>query len=508
MLENILLGVAGLFTVKNMIVIVLGMLCGIVIGSIPGLTPDLAIILCVPLTYSMEPITGILMCLGLYCGGTYGGSIAAILINTPGTPANAATILDGYPLTRQGKALKALQMALFASFVGGIISAIVLLFLSPQIAKVTLMFGPPEYLAVAIFGLSIIAGVSGGNVFKGFIGGALGLFISCIGTDTISSTLRFTFGINKMSGGIQLIIALLGLFALSELITNSAYHSSRKNQMQTSKIIIDSKKTESLTITDIKRCMKTIITGSFIGTLIGATPGTGGGIAAFISYDQARKSSQNRENFGKGELEGMAASESANNGTTGATLIPLLTLGVPGDGVTAILLGALMLQGLIPGPTLFTNQAQFVYAIMLGLILINFIMLVIGYLCTPLYTNITKLPYELMSALIVVYCMCGAYSNATRVFDVVVSICFGIVGYFLRKMDFSLVPVLLGIVLGQTAETNMRRSLALSSGSVSIFFKRPICLTFLLLAAGSLVLFFYKDHQDKRRKKQEKINKE
>lgn len=486
--ESLIQGFYTLMNFTNFFVITIGILCGIVIGSIPGLTADLAIILCMPITYKMDPTAAVLMCLGLYCGGTYGGSITAILINTPGTPANAATILDGYPLTKQGKPLKALTMALYASTIGGFISALSLIFLAPQIAKITLMFGPPEYLAVAIFGLSIIAGVSGDSVAKGFIAGCLGIFISTIGMDQIAGSTRFAFGNRNLAGGIGLIIALVGLFAVSELLTKSDYNSSddlaRKNKTK-----IDN---EKLTWKEFKRCIKTIIISSGIGTIIGATPGTGGGIAAFVSYDQARKTSKYADNFGKGELEGIAASEAANNGVTGATLIPLLTLGIPGDGVTAVLLGALMLQGMTPGPSLFKEQGHIIYAIMLGLFIVNIVMFVIGRVFTKYYSNITRIPYELISSMIIIYCFAGAYSNKNSSFDLLLVACFGIISYILRKLDFSLVPVLLGIVLGPLAETNFRRSMVLSGGSFTIFFKKPIALAFLTLSVVSVLLFFVK----------------
>lgn len=494
MFENILMGLQTVASAESLFAMLAGLICGIVIGAIPGLTADLAIILCLPLTYTLDPIPAILLCLGLYCGGTYGGSITAILINTPGTPANAATLLDGYPMTKKGKPLKALTMALYASFVGGTFSALVLLFAAPNIAKITRLFGPPEYFCIAIFGLSIIASVSNGNVAKGIIGAILGLFVSIIGMDSVSGSIRFSFGIRKLAGGIPLIVTLVGLFALAELMTKSSYDP-KTDPARSQKLKLDK---ERLTWEEIKRSFRHMITSSVIGTLVGATPGTGGGIAAFISYDQAKKTSKNADNFGKGEIEGIAASEAANNATTGSTMIPLLTLGIPGDGVTAILLGALMLQGLVPGPSLFVDSANIIYGIMVGLLVINVLMLIIGRLFTPLYANITRIPYELMNAIIVVYCFAGTYSSNSSTFHILVAVVIGIISFILRKLDFPIVPIILGVVLGQLTELNFRRAMVMSDGSYSIFVTRPFSAVFLFLAVASIAWAIYRSVKPKK----------
>lgn len=378
---------------QNLLVIPLGLAIGIVVGAIPGLTSDLGIILCIPLTYGMDPTMAILMLLAIYCGGTYGGSITAILINTPGTSANAATLFDGYPMTVKGQAFKALQMALFASTIGGLISAFALLFLAPQIAKVTLLFGPAEYFALAVFGLSVIAGVSNNSIFKGLIGACIGLFMATIGVDNISGTARFIFGQRKLMAGIDLIIALIGMFAISEILMKSKYNPKTDHKTISASAITKDK----ITRDEYRRCWKPIGLGSLIGVIIGATPGTGGGLAAFIAYNQTKQSSKHPETFGHGEIEGIAASESANNGACGATMIPMLTLGVPGDGATAILMGAFMLHGMVPGPTLFAEQGNILYAIMLGLLVVNVFMYIIGNGFTRFYAHITRIPYEILA---------------------------------------------------------------------------------------------------------------
>lgn len=493
-MEQFLGGLSVLAQWQNFLVIPLGLAIGIVVGAIPGLTSDLGLILCIPLTYGMDPTMAILMLLAIYCGGTYGGSITAILINTPGTSANAATLFDGYPMTQKGKAFKALQMALFASTIGGLISAFALLFLAPLIAKITLLFGPAEYFALAIFGLSVIAGVSNNSIFKGLIGACIGLFIATIGQDSISGTARFIFGQRKLMAGVDLIIALIGLFAISEIMMKSQYNPKTDHKTISSSAITKDKITKD----EYRRCWKPIGIGSLIGVIIGATPGTGGGLAAFIAYNQVKQTSKHPETFGKGEIEGVAASESANNGACGATMIPMLTLGVPGDGSTAILMGAFMLHGMIPGPSLFSEQGNILYAIMLGLIVVNIFMYILGNCFTRFYAHITRIPYEILAPIVLTFCIAGSYSTNNRVYDIYIILLFGIVAYFLRRMDFQLVPILLGIVLGPLAEKNFRRAMVISQGSYSIFFTRPISCAFIVIAVVSVIIFGIRNARSQR----------
>lgn len=465
------------FQAKNLIFMNLGLLVGIVFGSIPGLTVMVAIVLFLPLTFGMDAITGILMLLGIYCGGTYGGSISAILINTPGTPAAAATILDGYPLAKMGKAKKALLMALVASTIAGVISALILLVAAPQIARITMYFGPAEYFTLAIFGLSIIASVSSKNIFSGLITGSLGVFISMIGLDPVSGIMRFTFGSIRLASGVELISALIGLFAFSEALVKLT----RGDEIHSANGKVQLDQHDKLTINEVKKSFGTIVRSSLIGTVIGSIPGTGGGIAAFLSYDQAKRQSKNPDNYGKGELNGVAAAEAGNNGVTGATLIPLFTLGVPGDGATAVLLGAIMMHGLIPGPRLFTENGDIIYSIMVGLIVINFFMLIQGRLLSTIFAKVSKVPEALLLPIIVVVCVAGSYALGSNMYNVYVAIVFGVIAYILLKFDISPVPLLLGIILGPLAEKNLIRALTISEGSMSIFVTRPISVFFIVL---------------------------
>ncbi|CAM3884481.1 tripartite tricarboxylate transporter permease [Aeromicrobium ponti] len=489
-MDILLQGASELFTLKVFLFINVGLLIGIIFGSIPGLTVDLGIALFTPLTFVLDPTSAILMLLGIYCGGTYGGSITAILVKTPGTPSSVATILDGHPLAKQGKARKALDMALIASTIGGLISALVLLTTAPQIAKFTLNFGPAEYFTLAIFGLTVIAGVSGDNIIKGIIAGCLGVFVSTIGMDASSAVPRFTFGDYRLLNGVPLLIGLVGLFIVAELFiktnenANAGGESDKESQAKLNN--------EGLSWSEFKQTLSTIFRSGLIGTIIGAIPGTGGGIAAFISYDQAKKRSKNGETFGSGELKGIAAPEAGNNGTTGATLIPLLTLGIPGDAATAILLGSLMIHGLLPGPSLFTDYGHIMYAIMLGLIFINIFMFLQGKILVKWFAKVAKVPYVLLVPIIAVCSVAGAFSVNNTVFDIYLILFFGIIGYIMYKMRFSPIPMLLGLVLGPIAEKNFRNAMVISDGSYLIFVTKPICIFFVVLTLMSVVMFMAK----------------
>ncbi|MGD9156121.1 MAG: tripartite tricarboxylate transporter permease, partial [Bacillota bacterium] len=434
-----------------------------IFGALPGLTATMGVALFLPLTFGMNPITGILMLLGIYCGGIYGGSITAILIKTPGTPASAATILDGYTMAQKGHGGKALQMALVASTIAGIFSALMLLFIAPQLARAALKFGPPEYFALAIFGLSIISSVCGNNVFKGMIAGILGMFVSMIGLDPIGGIPRLTFGYDYLAGGINLIPALIGLFAISEIFHKV---SDQENKIEEATEFIH----ENLTLKEIFAHLKTILKSSAIGTFIGSIPGTGAAIASFLSYNEAKRVSKTPEKFGTGHLDGVAASEAGNNGVTGATLIPLLTLGIPGDTVTAILLGALMMQGLTPGPQLFKEHGTVVYTIMVGLICVNIFMYLQAKYFIKGFVRITQVPIRFLIPVLIILCVTGAYAVNNTLFDVKIMLAFGVVGYLLSRVDFPVTPMLLAIILGPMAEISIRQSMILSEGSYLIFF--------------------------------------
>ncbi len=485
MLQYIAPATGLLFTLENILWINLGVFIGSVFAAIPGLSVILCVILFLPVTYSMTAIPGMMFLLGIYCAGGYGGSVSAILINTPGTPHAAATMLDGHPLSEKGRTKAALKIALYASTFGGIFSALMLLFLGPQVARVAAQLGTAEYFMVCVFGLTIIAGVSGKSMIKGLISACLGLLISCVGSDPMTSYDRFTFGVSRLYLGLDLAVCLIGLFALVEIMSKAEKRLDRLN-LDTTQIKDDG----VITKAEYKRMARSVLLSSIIGVMVGIIPGTGASEASWFSYNTAKNMSKHPEEFGHGSVEGIAAAESANNAVTGATLIPLLTLGIPGDGTVAIMLSALMINGLNPGLSLFTTQGDIMYAIMLGLILVNIFMLLQGKFLTSLFAKVVSIPQEILTPIIVIFCFAGAYSVNENYFDVGIALIFGILAWILRKLELPPVPILLGLVLGSMTETNFRRALLISNGSPKIFFSSVYCIIFLvliLLAVGAIV---------------------
>ena len=485
MLQYIAPATGLLFTLENILWINLGVFIGSVFAAIPGLSVILCVILFLPVTYSMTAIPGMMFLLGIYCAGGYGGSVSAILINTPGTPHAAATMLDGHPLSEKGRTKAALKIALYASTFGGIFSALMLLFLGPQVARVAAQLGTAEYFMVCVFGLTIIAGVSGKSMIKGLISACLGLLISCVGSDPMTSYDRFTFGVSRLYLGLDLAVCLIGLFALVEIMSKAEKRLDRLN-LDTTQIKDDG----VITKAEYKRMARPVLLSSIIGVMVGIIPGTGASEASWFSYNTAKNMSKHPEEFGHGSVEGIAAAESANNAVTGATLIPLLTLGIPGDGTVAIMLSALMINGLNPGLSLFTTQGDIMYAIMLGLILVNIFMLLQGKFLTSLFAKVVSIPQEILTPIIVIFCFAGAYSVNENYFDVGIALIFGMLAWILRKLELPPVPILLGLVLGSMTETNFRRALLISNGNPKIFFSSVYCIIFLvliLLAVGTIV---------------------
>ncbi|EAX48875.1 protein of unknown function DUF112, transmembrane [Thermosinus carboxydivorans Nor1] len=477
---DLILGFTTVLQPSMLLIIAAGVLGGIIIGALPGLTATMGVALLVPLTFGMNAVAGLVLLVGIYCGAIYGGSISAILLRTPGTPAAAATVIEGYMLAQKGQAGKALGMSTIASFCGGMFSALALTFIAPQLAKVALSFGPPEYFALALFGLSIISSISGDQVLKGLAAGFFGLLLATIGMDPITGYPRFTFDNANLLSGISFIPVLIGLFAVAEALATT--------EAMIKNLNIDVKIAGNLpTLAELKQCAKTILKGSAIGTFIGIIPGAGADIAAFVSYGECKRSSRDSDKFGTGVLEGVAAPESANNGVTGGALVPLLTLGVPGDAVAAVMLGALMLQGLKPGPMLFKDNADVVYSLFAGLMLANVFMLLFGLFGIKYIAKVVTVPKPILTPIIFILCVVGSYAINNSLFDVLVMMVFGVIGYLMQKLKFPISPIVLALILGPMAEGEFRRSLVMSQGDPSIFFTRPICLVFFALAAISIV---------------------
>ncbi len=480
MYENLIQAVGIFFTFQNILIILLGVLIGAVIGAIPGMSTPMGVALVLPFTFTMEPVTGILLLLGVYKGGLYGGSITAILIKAPGTPAASCTVLDGYPLTQKGQARKALDMALYASCFADLISNISLILLAGILAGLALKFGPPEFFTLILFSLTIIAGVSGDNIVKGIASACLGLMFAVIGLDIVYGTNRFLFGNWNLMGGLSFIPVLIGLFALPEIIhffVNGAMDQVKSATMRG----------EGAGFADFKRCFKSILRGSLIGVGLGAIPGIGGAPSAFLSYSEARRTSKNRDNFGKGELEGVAAAEAGNNGVAGATMIPLLALGVPGDVITAIILGAFMIHGLRPGPLLFVENISLIYALFIGIMLSSLYLFIVGKFTIRLISRIAEVPNRVLYPIVLLLCLFGTFAINNNMFDVLIMLLMGCVGYMMLLFRFPAPPFLIAFILGPLLEDNFRQSLILSDGGMGILFRSPICIMFWILTAMSVV---------------------
>lgn len=464
----------------------IGVVLGIFIGSLPGLTATMGVAILTPLTFWLEPQQGLAMLIAIYCSSIFAGGVPAILINTPGTPASITTVFDGYELTKQGKAGLALGINAIYSALGGIISTFFLLIAAFPISKFALRFGPPEYFALAVFGLSMMISVSGKSTVKGLIAGGIGLFIATIGLDPILSFPRFTYGNPTLLDGLSFIPIMIGLFGLGEILyqmVSSASYQQLKNK-HIGRILPNRE--------ERKRMRLPFWLSSVLGTTIGAIPGAGGDIASLISWDQSKRISKKPEEFGKGSVEGLCASSTANNAVIGGAFTTMLTLGLPGDTVTAILIGALMMYGMQPGPSLFTDHSSFVYVIIGILFVANLLVLVFGLIGANLFSRIMLIRREIIWVSVILFSILGTYALNNSYFDVWVMAISGIVGLLFRKLDFPLGPLILALLLGKMAESNMRRSMALSDGSFLIFLTRPITITLLTLAILSLFLPYLK----------------
>lgn len=486
MLDNLLLGFTILLTWQNLSAVIIGVSIGIIIGALPGLGPSIGVALLLPFTFGMDSSTGLILLTALYMGAEYGGSISAILIGTPGTAAAVVTVIDGYALNQKGFPGKSLSTSLYASTVGGLISVLFLVLLSVPLAKFALKFGPPEYFALGFFGLAIISSLSGKSLAKGLIMAIVGLVITTVGIDPISGAPRFTFGRMELLEGIPFLPALIGLFAISEVFTMlEEMLGGTKVTRKISGSLISWK--------EIKSLIPTVLRGATVGTFVGSIPGAGGNIASWISYDLEKRFSKHPEEFGKGSMAGIAAPESSNNASVGGALIPLLSLGVPGSPTTAILIGALIMHGLQPGPRLFVTNPDVVYSLFASLFLACIVMLFVGLSFTPLWIKILELPMSTMAPVVFALSVIGAFSVRSMIFDVVLAFIFGVFGYILKKYGFPLAPIVLAMVLGFMVEANFRRAMLLSRGDLMIFITRPLCVALLILALLSFMVPIYKE---------------
>lgn len=482
-----MLGLSHATNLSNLLIAFFGTALGIAFGALPGFTAAMGVAVLIPLTFGMNPVTGLILLAAVYCGAIYGGSITAILLHTPGTPAAAATAMDGYAMTKQGRAGEALMEAVTASFWGGIISALALLFIAPSLAKAALRFGPPEYFMLAVFGLTIIVTLTSKSLIKGMISGIIGLLFGSFGMDPLLAFPRYTFGQSSLLTGISLVPALIGLFSISQVFIMIMEGNQQIVEVDTSKI-----KNAKPKLSDMVKYPVTYIRSSIIGTFIGMLPGAGASIAAFIGYNEGRRFSKTPELYGTGHREAVASAEAANNGVTGGSLITVLTLGIPGNSTTAILLGGLMIQGLRPGNELFTVNAHIAYPFIIGLFIANIFMLFLGLYGAKYFANIVKAPINILIAVIFVLAVMGSFAIRNNIFDVYIMMIFGVIGYFMRIYNFDASPAVLGIILGPIAERALTQSIVLArGGNVALFIlSRPICLLLAALVLISLIAPF------------------
>lgn len=477
-------------TFDNLMAVVIGLVMGVILGAIPGLNGTMAIALIVPLTFLWSPLFSIALLLGCWKGSVYGGSISGILLNTPGTPEAAATALDGYPLTRQGKAGKALMMALIASVIGAVVSDLLLFGAAPPISKFALQFGPAELAMLIGFALILVAGTGSRSHLKGLISTVLGVLIATIGLDPMSAQRRFTFDILELDSGIDLLAMLIGLLVMSEVLVQIVNGSSGGNAEQVEQSSL--REDQRVSWLELKGCLGVIFRSSLIGSLCGALPGVGSITAAFMGYDHARVTSKDKESFGHGELRGIAAPEAANNAVCGAALIPMVTLGIPGSLSVAVIMGAFMVHGLAPGPMLMVENPSFIYALFILLLISDLLLFLVSLPLLMVARWVIDIPRHYLFPVILVLCGVGAYSTQQSIFDVKVMVVFGILGYFMKKLDLSPAALLIAFILAPMAEVYIRQALRISNGDIGVFVGSPLAAGFAAAAVALLLWSLFK----------------
>jgi len=483
LLQNLLLAFSVASEPVNLLYCVVGVLFGIVIGALPGLGPSAGIAILLPLTYGMSPVAGIIMLCGIYYGAMYGGSITAILINTPGDSAAVMTVLDGYPLTKNGKGGKALGMAAIASTIGGTICVVLFSFLAPLLAGFALRFGPPEYFALMALGLTAIGGMTGKYPLKGYLAALIGLFLGTVGLDLVTGEQRFIFfGFRELYEGIDFLPVAMGLFGIAEIISISDDDGNSKIDRRA---LTFGKQLPSRS--EMKKAVPHILRGTGLGFFIGMLPGAGATIASFMSYGMAKKLSKEGDQFGKGVLEGVAAPESANNAAAVGAMVPMLTLGVPGSAATAIMMGALMMFGMRPGPLMFQKSPEFIWGLIGSMYLGNLIMLIAALFGVKYIVRILTVSKPILNATVISFILMGAYCLNNSMFEVGLTVFFGVVGFVMKKLNIPSAPLVLALVLGGMLETSLRQSLIISQGNPAIFFNRPISCAFLIVATVMMV---------------------
>ncbi len=502
-MEMILAGLLDAISPASLMFLLLGVSVGVLVGAIPGINGPMAIALFIPITYYMTPLTAIGFLVGLNKGAFFGGAVSAVLLRTPGTPEAAATSWDGYALTQQGKGEKGLRMALYSSVAGDFMSTIVLIMIAAPLAAIALFMGPSEIFALITVALTVIAGIGTASIGRGLIAAACGILVGLVGTEPVTALPRLTFDIYQLGAGLSLIPVAIGLLAFSEILIQLEKFTVKGGAEQSAHVFSDKREDRFIGLKEFFGNMKTLVRGSLIGIGVGAMPGLGAPVASFMSYDQAMKRSKHKEEFGKGRLEGIAASESANSSVVASSLIPLFVLGIPGNLAAAMLMGAFMIHGMQPGPLLFKENAQLMYGIYGSLVLASLFLLVIGRFGLRLFCRAVDIPAMILYPIVIFTCVMGAYLGKSSLFDVGVMLTFGVIGYFMRKFDYSYVAFLIGFILAPEWERALQQVVIISEHDPFMFVQRPVAMGLMALALFVIVRTFWVTTRPKKNKQAE-----
>jgi putative tricarboxylic transport membrane protein len=500
-MEMILAGLMDSIAPASLMYLFLGVAIGVIVGAIPGINGPMAIALFIPITYYMTPLTAIGFLVGLNKGAFFGGAVSAVLLRTPGTPEAAATSWDGYPLTQQGKGEKALRMALYSSVAGDFISTVVLILIAAPLAAVALFMGPAEIFALISLALTVIAGIGTNSISRGLVAAGFGILLGLIGTEPVTALPRLTFDIYQLGGGLSLIPVAIGLLAFSEIIIQLEKITGKASGQCSTHVFSSKREDRLLSLKEFFGNTRTLLRGSLIGIGVGAMPGLGAPVASFMSYDQAMKRSKKKEEFGKGSLEGIGASESANSSVVASSLIPLFVLGIPGNLAAAMLMGAFMIHGMQPGPLLFKENAQLMYGIYGSLLLASLFLMVIGRFGMKLFCKAVNIPAMILYPIVIFTCIMGSYLGRSSMFDVGVMLAFGFVGYFMRKFDYSYVAFIIGFILAPEWERALQQVVIISQYDTYMFFQRPVAMILMALTIFVVVRTFWGSIQAGRKKR-------
>jgi putative tricarboxylic transport membrane protein len=480
-IEGILIGIETAFSLQGILFVSIGVLAGTIIGMIPGLGPITAIAVMIPITFGMEPATALILMAGIYYGAIFGGSTSSILLNAPGVSGTVATAFDGYPMAQQGKAGKALAIAAISSFIGGTVSVVLLMLLAPALSSVAIAFGPPAYFALMLMGLTAIASLSEGSTIKALISAVVGFMVATVGIDGQTGTPRFTFGEPNLLEGVDFLVIALGLFALAEVCTLII------NRKDSSMSKFKNMGSLRLTKQDAKEMRGPVTRQSFLGFLIGVLPGAGATIASFIAYISEKRIAKKPEEFGKGSIKGLTGPETANNAATSGAFVPLLSLGIPGSGTTAVMLGAFLVLGVQPGPLLMTDQPEIFWGVIISMYIGNIFLLILNLPLIPYFAKILQVPRPLLISLVIMFSMIGVYSLSFNTFDLYMLLLFGALGFIMKLFAFPAPPFILAFILGGMMEQSFRQSLTISNGSLMIFVNDPIAMSLIIVALLAFV---------------------